>query len=276
VLALAGVAYLRPAPVAARAFKLSALPPDKATLMSGQAPVLSPHGSRLSFVAVDETNRTLLYVRSLDSLAAQPLSGTDGASYPFWSPDSRSLGFFANGKLKKIEAAGGQPVTLADAPVGRGGSWNRDGVIIFTPAPTSPINRIPATGGEATAITSVDFARGEFSRIFPQFLPDGRHYLYFSPAAQKPGTRIIGVGSLDSEEKKQLKVTRCRVSNATSSSKRIVPAINMLSLLTGSVSWLTRRSQRRSPLRSASWSTGRRRRESERVRMRTGSIQQQF
>lgn len=203
-LALAGVAYLRPAPAAARSFKLSALPPEKATLMSGQAPVVSPDGSRLAFVAVDETGRTLLYLRALDSLTAQPLTGTDGAAYPFWSPDGRSLGFFASGKLKRIDAAGGQPVTLADAPVGRGGSWNRDGVIIFTPSPPSPIHRIPASGGEATAIMSVDFARGEFSRMFPQFLPDGRHYLYFSAAGQKPGTRVIGVGSLDSEEKKQL------------------------------------------------------------------------
>ena len=202
-LALAGVAYLRP-PAAARSFKLSALPPEKASLMSGQAPVVSPDGSRLAFVATDETGRTVLCVRSLDSLTAQPLSGTDDAAYPFWSPDSRSLGFFASGKLKKIEAVGGQAVTLTDAPVGRGGSWNRDGVIIFTPTPPSPINRIQASGGEATAIMSVDFARGEFPRTFPQFLPDGRHYLYFSPASQKPGTRIVGVGSLDSEEKKQL------------------------------------------------------------------------
>jgi eukaryotic-like serine/threonine-protein kinase len=202
-LALAGVAYLRPTAVA-RSFKLSALPPERATLMSGQAPVISPDGSRLAFVGVDEKGGTLLYVRALDSLAAQPLSGTDGAVYPFWSPDSRSIGFFGNGKLKRIEAAGGQPVTLADAAVARGGSWNRDGVIIYTPTPPSPIFRISASGGEPTAITSIDFARGEFSRLFPQFLPDGRHYLYFSPANQKPGTRIVGIGSLDSAENKQL------------------------------------------------------------------------
>ncbi len=203
-LALAAVAYLQKAPPVARAYKLSALPPEKATLMSGHAPVISPDGSRIAFVAVDETGRSLIYVRPLDSLTAQPLAGTDGAVYPFWSPDSRSLGFFASGKLKRIEAAGGQPMTLADAPVSRGGSWNRNGVIIFTPTPPSPVFRISASGGEATAIMSVDFARGEFSRLFPQFLPDGRHYLYFSPASQKPGTRVIGVASLDSDENTQL------------------------------------------------------------------------
>jgi Tol biopolymer transport system component len=202
--ALAAVAYFRKASPDAGAYKLSALPPDKATLMSGQAPVISPDGRRLAFVATDETGRSLIYVRSIDSLTAQPLAGTDGAAYPFWSPDGRSLGFFATGKLKRIETAGGQPVTLADAPVGRGGSWNRDGLIIYTPTPPSPVFRISAGGGEATAITSIDFAHGEFSRLFPQFLPDGRHYLYFSPATQTPGTRVIGVGSLDSEEKKQI------------------------------------------------------------------------
>ncbi|HSB10874.1 MAG TPA: protein kinase [Blastocatellia bacterium] len=203
-LSMAAVAYLRPAPAVARAYKLSALPPEKATLMSGQAPVISPDGSRIAFVAIDETGRSLIFLRPLDSLTAQPLAGTDGAFYPFWSPDSRSLGFFANGKLKRIEAGGGQPMTLADAPVARGGSWNRDGVIIYTPTPPSPTLRISASGGEPTAIMSVDFARGQKPRLFPQFLPDGRHYLYFSPAGQKPGTPIVGVASLDSEENKQL------------------------------------------------------------------------
>lgn len=201
---LAAVVYLRPTPVDARAYKLSALPPEKTILMSGQAPVISPDGSRLAFVVVDETGRTLLYVRPLDSITAQPLAGTDGAALPFWSPDGRSLGFFASGKLKRIEVAGGQPVALADAPVARGGSWNRDGVIIFTPTPPSPINRISSSGGEATPLNSVDPAHGVSPRMFPQFLPDGRHYLFFSPGGQKPGTRVIGVGSLDSQEKKQL------------------------------------------------------------------------
>src|SRR5207244_5919347 len=107
----------------------------------------------------------------------------------------------------RIEAAGGQPATLADAPVGRGGSWNRDGVIIFSPTPPGPLYRVSASGGEAVALNSIDPARGEFPRWFPQFLPDGRHYLYHSSANRKPGTRIICVGSLDSSEVKQLLTT---------------------------------------------------------------------
>jgi len=172
--------------------------------MSGQAPAISPDGSRLAFVAVDQTGRTLLYVRPLDSLTAQALAGTDGAAWPFSSPDGRSIGFFAGGKLKRIEATGGQLATLADAPVGRGGSWNRDGVIIFTPTPPSSLYRVSAAGGEASAMVTVDVPHGEFPRMFPQFLPDGRRYLYFSAGGQRPGTRIVGVGSLDSQEKKQI------------------------------------------------------------------------
>jgi eukaryotic-like serine/threonine-protein kinase len=184
---LAAVVYLQPTAGDARAYKLSAIAPEKTILMPGQAPVISPDGSRVAFVAVDETGRTLLYIRPLDSLTAQPLAGTDGAALPFWSPDGRSIGFFASGKLKKIETAGGQPVTLADAPIGRGGSWNRDGVIIFTPTPPSPLNRISSAGGEATAISSVDQARGEFPRMFPQ-VPARRPPLFvFLPGGSAAG-----------------------------------------------------------------------------------------
>jgi Tol biopolymer transport system component len=201
---LAAVAYFRPATAVARAYRLSALPPEKAILKEGQAPIISPDGSRLAFVGVDSTGKAILYIRAIDSLTAQPLAGTDGAALPFWSPDGRSIGFFAAGKLKKIEAAGGPPATLADAPVARGGSWNRDGVIIFAPSPPGPIFRISAAGGEVKPLNVVNMAAGEFPRWFPQFLPDGLHYLYHSSAGRKPGTREIGVGSLDSQETKEL------------------------------------------------------------------------
>jgi Tol biopolymer transport system component len=202
---LAAVAYFRPATTVARAYKLSALSPEKTILKGGQAPAISPDGSHLAFVSVDETGKSILYVRPLDSLAAKPLLGTDGAMMPFWSPDGRSIGFFAAGKLKTTDATGAvQPATLADAPVPRGGSWNRDGVIIFTPSPPGPIFRIPASGGDAKPLNVVDAAAGEFSRWFPQFLPDGRHYLYHSSASRKAGSREIGVGSLDSLETKPL------------------------------------------------------------------------
>jgi len=131
------IAHLRHAPVETQTSRFLVSPPEKSTL--GTVTV-SPDGRRLGFVATDAAGKTLLWVRSLDSLAAQPLAGTDNASRPFWSPDSRFLGFFAGGKLKKVEATGGPPRTLCNAPDGRGGAWNRDDVIIFTPTTTAALS----------------------------------------------------------------------------------------------------------------------------------------
>ncbi|HAF12696.1 MAG TPA: hypothetical protein DCK99_03150 [Blastocatellia bacterium] len=206
-LGLAWAYFARPSTSDARVMRLSILPPEKATLIAGQAPTVSPDGAHLVFVVTDATGRTVLYLRALDSLAAQPLVGTEGGAWPFWSPNSRELGFFAGGKLKKIDIAGGQPVTLADAPVPRGGAWNQDGVIIFTPAPPAPILRISAAGGGPTPLHSVDMEHGEFPRWFPQFLPDGRHYLFLSGGSRKMGTRVIGIASLDSQEVKSVLTT---------------------------------------------------------------------
>ena len=97
---------------------------------------------------MDVSGKSLLYLRPFNSVSAQPLAGTDGAILPFWSPDSRSLGFFAEGKLKKIEISGGQPTTLANAPNARGGAWNREGVIIFCPTPPAPLYRISASAAK--------------------------------------------------------------------------------------------------------------------------------
>src|ERR1043166_1007588 len=199
-LGLAWAYFARPSPSDARGMRLSILPPEKATLIAGQAPTVSPDGTHLVFVVTDATGRTVLYLRALDSLAAQPLVGTEGGILPFWSPNSRALGFFAGGKLKKIDVAGGQPVTLAEAPVPRGGTWNQDGVIIFTPAPPAPTLRISASGGAPTPLNSIDIAHGEFPRWFPQFLPDGRHYLFLSGASKQLGARFVSVASLDSQE----------------------------------------------------------------------------
>ena len=201
-LGLAWVYFARPSTFDARVMRLSILPPEKATLMAGQAPTVSPDGTHLVFVVTDASGRTVLYLRALDSLAAQPLTGTDGGILPFWSPNSREIGFFAGGKLKKIDIAGGQPVTLADAPVPRGGSWNQDGVIIFTPAPPAPTLRISASGGEPTPLSVVDVPNGLFPRSFPQFLPDGRHYLFLIGGSRKMGSRFVMIGSLDSGETK--------------------------------------------------------------------------
>ncbi|MDX6383453.1 MAG: eukaryotic-like serine/threonine-protein kinase [Blastocatellia bacterium] len=203
ILALA-LTYMRRDPGDTHANKFSVLPPEKSTLIAGQVPTISPDGTRLVFVITDATGRTLLYLRALDSLTAQPLVGTEGGGWPFWSPDSREIGFFAGGKLKKIDTAGGQPITLADAPIPRGGSWNKSGIIIFTPIPPGPTLRISAAGGEPRPLNTIDIAHGDYPRWSPQFLPDGRHYLFHSAGSRRPGTRVIAVGSIDSPETKTL------------------------------------------------------------------------
>lgn len=205
LLLTAGWFYLNRSPSTdARVLRLSILPPERATLMAGQAPTVSPDGAYVVFAVTDVTGGNLLYLRALDSHTSQPLVGTEGGMWPFWSPDSRELGFFAGGKLKKIDISGGQPVTLADAPVPRGGSWNQDGLIIFTPAPPGPTFRISASGGAPAPLNSVDMANGEYPRWFPQFLPDGHHYLFLSGGTKSPGTRGISVASLDSQEVKAI------------------------------------------------------------------------
>jgi Tol biopolymer transport system component/predicted Ser/Thr protein kinase len=165
--------------------------------------VVSPDGSRLTFVATTVEGHKLLFVRPLGSLSAQPLAGTEGASYPFWSPDSRFIGFFAEGKLKKIEAMGGPAQVLADAPLGRGGAWNRDGVILFAPGAYDPLYRVSVAGGAAKQVTRIVETKREFSHRWPQFLPDGRHFIYLKwgtvPGPARTEDAVL-VGSLDSEE----------------------------------------------------------------------------
>ena len=200
------IAYLRPAPKDERILKMSVLLPEKTTMTSGVSPVaVSPDGRRLAFVASFE-GRDILWVRSLDSLSAQALPGTENAlmqSHPFWSPDSRFIGFFAGGKLKKIDASGGPPQTLCDVGGPRGGTWNRDGVIVFAPVPFGPLYKVSAAGGEPTPVTALDQSDLETAHRWPYFLPDGRHFLYFVRSS-RDGSEGIYVGSLDAKETKRL------------------------------------------------------------------------
>jgi Tol biopolymer transport system component len=209
-LGLAAFAYFRPAPQPAHAVRFTLFPPDKwglagtgAVTTGATAPVkISPDGQQIAFVAVSAEGKTLLWVRSLDTLVAEPLAGTEAASAPFWSPDSHTLGFFAGGKLKKIDVSGGPPITLCDAPDNRGGTWNRDGVIVFAPSNTSALQKVSASGGLPTPATVL--AQGELGHIRPSFLPDGRHFLY-STIAPRPGLGgPIYLGLLDSAERKVL------------------------------------------------------------------------
>ncbi|MGH9363953.1 MAG: protein kinase domain-containing protein, partial [Thermoanaerobaculia bacterium] len=198
----AAVRYAHRAAMLARPMRSSMVLPEKSAL---RAAAISPDGTRVVFVARDSSGRNLLWIRPLDSLAVQPLPGTENPSFPFWSPDSRFIGFFADGKLKKIDASGGPPQTLCDAPVNRGGTWNREGVILFAPVSDGPIYRVSASGGLPTPVTRLDPSRGETSHRWPFFLPDGQHFLYLVASFGGPKEKTgIYVGSLDSKEEKFL------------------------------------------------------------------------
>jgi len=143
-------------------------------------PVLSPDGRSLAFAARSPRGDVVLWVRSLDETDARALPGTEGAGYPFWSPDSKSIAFFSGSKLRKVDAAGGPPVVLCDAPLGKGGDWSKDGFILLAPGNLDPIHRVNEAGGTSVALTSIDSTRNENSHRFPEILPGGRHFLYYA------------------------------------------------------------------------------------------------
>jgi Tol biopolymer transport system component len=195
-----GIIELRREPP--RVVQSSILPPPKTqfALEQGGAPALSPDGKRIAYAAQPLTGGPrLLYVRTLSSAAAQPLADTDDGSYPFWSPDSRMIGFFAGGKLKKIDASGGPAQTLCDATVGRGGSWSPAGVIVFAPATAGPIYKVSEDGGVPTAVTQIDDKTGEATHRWPSFLPDGHRFIYLAQRAAiaLDITGTLFVGSID-------------------------------------------------------------------------------
>ena len=146
---------------------------------TGVAPqaAISPDGSRIVFVS-EGAQGYELWLRDIGSIEARQIPGTAGAAFPFWSADSRNVGFFARGKLKKASIAGGWPQDVCDAPDGRGGTWNRDNQIVFTPFTSGGLQQVSAAGGTPTAISQLDSDYAETSHRFPWFLPDGRHFLY--------------------------------------------------------------------------------------------------
>jgi serine/threonine protein kinase len=172
--------------------------------------VPSPDGALVAFVAASSDGATSLWIRPLGSTSARRLEKTESANYPFWSPDGQFLGFFADNTLKKIAVSGGSLQTICETPLsggsqinGDGGTWNRDGVILFSLGGGSGILRVPATGGLATSATKLDQAAGETRHAWPQFLPDGRHYLYFSKNANSRKSAIY-VQELDSNRRTQV------------------------------------------------------------------------
>jgi Tol biopolymer transport system component len=203
-----GVGFVLRAPAPVQPMRVSILSPEQHAF-DPLSVALSPDGTKLAFVATATGAAAQLWVRPLDSIAAQPLAGTDDAAFPFWSPDSHSLGFFAEGKLKTIDAAGGAVQTLADAPQARGGAWGPDGTILYTPSPASPLLRIPAAGGTASPATGQQKAAATSAlaahlstQRWPAFLPDGRHFIFFQYAAdtQISPRGAIHLDSLDSPQ----------------------------------------------------------------------------
>ena len=139
--------------------------------------MISPDGRTLAFSALDASGKQLLWVRPLGSLTARPLSGTEGAAYPFWSKDSRTLGFFADGKLKTIETSAGTATVFTDAPFGEVGTWNYDGTILLASVSQKILYRVAAPGGVPVPVIKLD-ATKYWACAWPVSLPDGKHFLY--------------------------------------------------------------------------------------------------
>ena len=191
-----GIGFVRRAPVPESTVRFQLVLPEGMSVV--QAPRISPDGRLLAFSATDAAGKAQIWIRALDSLAPRPVPGTDGATLrPFWAPDSRHIGFMAEGKLKKVDVSGAPPQTICDAPSGADGSWGADGVILFDGQASDPIRRVPASGGIPQKAVE---GEGSASVGWPSFLPDGRHFLYFEfGGAQREG-RLMAA-SLDASEK---------------------------------------------------------------------------
>src|SRR6516162_11907280 len=196
-LALAKALWLRPA-ASVQSIRASLLPPPNSSFLPFNFAV-SPDGRQLAFVALGPDGKTTLWVRALSGSGAQQLNGTEGASSPFWSPDSRQIGFFADRRLKTLDIASSAVQVLCDSYFGWGGTWNREGTIVFGSTLRGPLQSVPASGGPATPVTKKMRQGSVQTDRWPFFLPDGKHFLYFadwSSSADPQGNGIY-VGSID-------------------------------------------------------------------------------
>jgi serine/threonine protein kinase len=179
--------------------------PEKLVLDStgdfGGPPVISPDGQAIAFAGHAGEDARAIWVKRLSDKAPQRLDGTEDASFPFWSPNSRFIAFFAKGKLNRVDASGGPVLTLADAASARGGTWGTRDVILFEPDFQAPLMRVSAQGGRAAPATTIDAARHTTHR-WPWFLPDGKHFLFLATNHNGGMREQNGVylGSLDSQE----------------------------------------------------------------------------
>jgi serine/threonine protein kinase len=198
------LARLRDGPAAAPEIRFSIQPPPDHSFTgeSDTGFAVSPDGSRIVFVAEDGSHSSSLWARVFSSLAAQPLAGTEGADSPFFSPDGRAVGFFSEGRIKKIALSGGAPQVLCDLGENggnvRGGAWSANGVILFGLG-AGPLQRVADTGGKPSPALKLDASREEIAQGWPMFLPDGRRFLYHSSDTRRLEDRAIFIGSLDSD-----------------------------------------------------------------------------
>ncbi len=199
--AMAMALFWRPGAVRSRPVRLSLASPAKAPFQFFDHAKISPDGRTVAFIAHSGGGKTSIWARPLSSLSATALAGTEGVGDLFWSPGSTSIGFFADGKLKRVEASGGPPQVLADADSPIGGSWNRDGIIVFAPRQYAPLYRVAATGGPIAAVTKL--GPREDTHYWPYFLPDGRHFVFLADASSTPD-HSIRIGSLDSTDSVKL------------------------------------------------------------------------
>jgi Tol biopolymer transport system component len=177
-------------------FHLAAISPGAATV--------SPDGTRVVFSARDDDGAVRLFLRAFDQPEAIVMSGTEGAQFPFWSPDSRWVAFFTqrDGTLKKADASGGPPITICEAQNGKGGSWGVNNNIVFAPSANTPLHAVASSGGESAPITEIDRSRHNSHR-HPRFLPDGRHVLYLARGVNAAESAVM-IASLDGGEDREL------------------------------------------------------------------------
>ena len=202
--AVAGVLLSRPSqPV--RTIRTVIAPPENNTFrLTGDVagpPELSPDGAYVAFTAGAADGKVMLWVRPMDKLEAHALPGTENSTFPFWSPDSRAVGFFADGKLKSIDLNGGSPLVICDAPQARGGTWGPEGTILLAVDTQSPISRVNANGGTPVPVTKLDPSE-HTSHRWPYLLPDGKHFLYVAVNhdSSKSNNDAVYFASLDGTE----------------------------------------------------------------------------
>jgi Tol biopolymer transport system component len=201
LLGAGGVLVARRPAAPAEVIRFAVAPPPDQGL--GDTVALSPNGRQILFNLKDAGGTYSIWIRSFDNLQMRRLPGTDGTRYPMWSPDGQEVAFFSEGRLKRTSAEGGPLRTICDSGSGFGGSWNREGTILFTKEFGTPIVAVPASGGTPRPVTQLDASRGDVAHFFPDFLPDGRHFVFVARNLDPEKTEIR-VGSLDEKATRPL------------------------------------------------------------------------